>query len=48
MTLGHGSSQPCEPEHEERTPMERTKQDDVRVMDRVGTGRLSRVMADGF
>jgi hypothetical protein len=36
------------PRHEERTPMEWTKQGDLRVMDRVRTGGLSRVMTDGF
>lgn len=34
--------------HEERTPMDWTKQGDLWVMDRVRTGGLSRVMTGGF
>jgi hypothetical protein len=36
------------PRHEELTPMEWTKQGDLRVMDRVRAGGLSRRMTDGF
>jgi hypothetical protein len=34
--------------HEERTPMDRTKQGELRVIDRSRTGGLFRVMTDGL
>jgi hypothetical protein len=36
------------PRHEERTPMEWTKQGDLPVIDRVRTGALCRVITDGY
>jgi hypothetical protein len=34
--------------HEERTPMDGTKQSELRVLDGVRTGGLPRAMTDGF